>query len=146
MNEYIKTAQAIAELPKEAGCDRWTWRLVTDEIFGLSIIHEEALCDDDEIYGPWLNIDDLSEWSAAKWLERAGVELDCENEFTLYDADCDFLSSLNSELPTNLDYMKAILAIGQRAFGTGEWETGFQEERQPWLEAWERGQNINQAE
>jgi hypothetical protein len=143
MNEHIKTAQAIAELPKEAGCDRWPW------LFGYFYADYEVMDkhrDKKQIesnlfdsIAPWLAIDDFSPWSAAKWLERATGVPELKLKLLLSPEDWPFY-------PSNLDYMKAILAIGQRAFGTGEWETGFQEERQPWLEAWERGQNINQAE
>jgi hypothetical protein len=202
MNEYIKTAQAIAELPKEAGCGDWPFVLV-NEFRKLSIMRIEAYCDgngDGKAFSHWLTVAAFSKWCAAKWLERAGVTIrdaGLEIEFYLDDDRIHWCYGI----PTNLDYMKVILAIGQRAFGrlilliqleskrnlwneevhkfvsylknkdvekardfvakgrvkimnpeivsiikfSLHWDYT-EEQRQPWLEAWERGQNINQAE
>jgi hypothetical protein len=83
--------------------------------------------------GPWLTIDDFSPWSAAKWLERAGVKI-VDGCFCLRVKDYGYIPLVSwKNIPANLEKMQTILAIGKCAFDQG-WTA---EQRQPWLEAWE---------
>lgn len=180
MTNHIKTAQAIAELPDEAGCKKWPWVICKPEQGKMRV--EEKIqwiptpaC---FILSPWLRIDDFSPWSSAKWLERAVG--DDKNEGTIDLSFCleKKIWSLVVIIPDGgqiqvsgesleLVFMKAIPAIGQRAFGLGEFaekicpvcldedvledlcetcgctgKVGMTvEQRKPWLEAWNRGQD-----
>jgi hypothetical protein len=142
MNEHIKTAQAIAELPEEAGYDRWPWAMLNYEGEIFSCYIGEIAEEPDEQF-PWLEVQDFSDWSAAKWLERAGCKI--LNGFQIRMTEEGYEGHEDREywhlvykidprlrIPNNLDYMKAILAIGQRAFTEGG----------VWLEAWNRGQDV----
>lgn len=152
MNEYIKTAQELAKLP---GTEKWPWSIVSyeedkpwvhgkdlvsldDEKHGIAYI-DGADRDGLEIFyhGPFLCIDDFAPWSAAKFLERAFDGLDVD-----LDERAKVLGHCSGWFSSGLDYNKAILAIGQRAWGLGEFAEWTLEQRKPWLDAWDRGQDV----
>lgn len=109
--DYIKAARALAKIPE---MERSPWVLVETEekqLFTCGSSYPDIQKAEQaysawygvpcRVVGPWLNIDDFSDWSAVKILDKA--------LFRLSQEQCDHIENQLGHLPNNMDYVHQII-------------------------------------
>lgn len=109
--DYIQAAQELSKIP---GMERSPWGLyktLTQGRVGAFLHHqmnmEDARGNKPERLGPWLNIDDFSDWSAAKIATNAAKRMTnaqvikCDQDIDVFPDNLAVVQFINEAYKTN---------------------------------------------